>query len=167
MSLTTHLYRAAHNHPRGMADLAEALSTPDEPVSESSLQKKVNARYPGAHCSPEQAMRIMEHTGDHGYFFAQGRRLGYVSLPLPQLADGVDASTVQLMTSSIKEFGELMTEVAADLANGKVNDNEMDRIEKEGLEAIAAIPQMIAHAQQLNAAGKPSSVRGPVGLKAA
>lgn len=63
MSLTTHLYRAAHNSTLGMAKLAETISTPDEPVTESSLQKKVNMRYPGAHCSPEQALRIARLTG--------------------------------------------------------------------------------------------------------
>ena len=163
MSLTTHLYRAAHNCPLGMAKLAEAMSTPDEPVTESSLQKKVNMRYPGAHCSPEQTARLLELSGDHGYLFALNHRLGYAApWLLPQLADGMDSSAVALMSWSIKEFGELMSEVSKDLANGQVSDNEMMRIEKEGREAISAIQHMIAYAQQRNLALKPQAERAPL-----
>ena len=159
MILTTHLYRAAHNSTLGMAKLAETISTPDEPVTESSLQKKVNMRYPGAHCSPEQALRIMELTGDHGMLFEQCQRLGYVAMALPQLADGGDKSVLESMTTTIREFSEFMAEISKDLADKNVNDNELQRIEKEGSEALAAIQQLIAFAQQKNADAKPVAVR--------
>ena len=167
MNMTPHLYRAAHNYPPGMVELAKALDAPDEPVSDSSLQKKVNPRYPGAHCSPEQALRIMELTGDHGMLFAQCQRLGYVAMALPQLADGVNAPAVESMTATIREFSEFMAELSADLVDNKVNDNELARIQKEGREAIAALQQLIALAEQINERARPASMRGSVGLKAA
>lgn len=160
MNLTAHLYRAAHNFPPGMGTLASALG-----VAESSLQNKVSITNPGAHCSPEEMARILELTGDHGALHALNARLGYVALALPRMSDASDDSAVQLMTSSIKEFGELMAETSADLANGQVSDNELKRITKEGVEAIAAIQQLLAYVQQRNEAGKPVALRG--GLRAA
>lgn len=160
MNLTAHLYRAAHNFASGMSILATMLG-----IAESSLQNKVSITNPGAHCSPEEMARIMDITGDHGALHALNARLGYVALALPRPADSADDSAVQLMTSSIKEFGELMAETSADLANGQVSDNELKRITKEGVEAIAAIQQLLAYVQQRNEAGKPVALRG--GLRAA
>lgn len=160
MNLTAHLYRAAHNFAQGMGILASALG-----IAESSLQNKVSITNPGAHCSPEEMARILELTGDHGALHALNARLGYVALALHRLSDAADDAAVQLMTSSIKEFGELMAETSADLANGQVSDNELKRITKEGVEAIAAIQQLLAYVQQRNEAGKPVASRG--GLRAA
>lgn len=100
--------------------------------------------YHAAHCSPEEMARIMDITG----------------VALPQLSNFEDDSAVQLMTTTIKEFGELMAEASADLANGRVTDNQMARISKEGIEAIAAIQQLLSFAQQRNDASKPAAVRG-------
>lgn len=162
MNLTAHLYRAAHNFPPGMAALASALG-----IAESSLQNKVSITNPGAHCSPEEMARIMDITGDHGGLHALNARLGYVALALPQLSHAADDSAVQLMTATIKEFGELMSEASTDLANGRVSDNELARITKEGVEAIASIQQLLAFAQQRNEAGKPAGLRAAPGLRAA
>lgn len=154
MNLTAHLYRAAHNFPPGMGTLASALG-----IAESSLQNKMSITNPGAHCSPEEVARIMEITGDHGALIALNARLGYVAMALPQIGDSADDSAVQLMTVSIKEFGELMSGASTDLANGRVTDHELARITKEGVEAIAAIQHLLAFAQQRNADAKPAAVR--------
>lgn len=154
MNLTAHMYRAAHNFPPGMGTLAGALG-----IAESSLQNKVSITNHAAHCSPEEMARIMDITGDHGALHALSARLGYVAMALPQLSNFEDDSAVQLMTATIKEFGELMAEASADLANGRVTDNQMARISKEGIEAIAAIQQLLSFAQQRNEAGKPVALR--------
>jgi len=142
-------------HPPGMGTLAGALG-----IAESSLQNKVSITNHAAHCSPEEMARIMDITGDHGALHALNARLGYVAMALPQLSNFEDDSAVQLMTTTIKEFGELMAEASADLANGRVTDNQMARISKEGIEAIAAIQQLLSFAQQRNDASKPAAVRG-------
>ena len=109
--------------------------------------------------APEEMARIMDITGDHGALHALSARLGYVAMALPQLSNFEDDSAVQLMTTTIKEFGELMAEASAGLANGRVTDNQMARISKEGIEAIAAIQQLLSFAQQRNEAGKPVALR--------
>lgn len=66
------------------------------------------------------------------------RQRGGVFVKLPQISG--DGGPVQLAAlKAVEEFGHLMGEVGADLADGKLTRDECDRITREGQEAVTAI----------------------------
>lgn len=154
MDLTRALYRAVHGWPHGTEALAAALG-----MSRNSLLHKVNPAYPGAHPSPEEALAIMQTTGDHGAHHAQGAQLGYIHLPAPALLAVASDETAAELAASVREFGEFITRVAADLADGRCTANELMEIEREGGEAIVAMQRLLALARRLYAASVPAGLR--------
>lgn len=152
MDITRALYRAVHGFPLGTEALAAAIG-----IQRTSLLHKVSPSYPSAHCSPEEAVQIMQATGDHGAHHAQGMLLGYVHIPAPQIA-GAAGETMQQLAAAVREFGEFMMTAAADLADGHCTGNELAEIEREGADAIAAVQQLLALAQRMHAAGVPREV---------
>lgn len=149
MNVTAALYRAAHGFPHGMAALAGFLG-----ISEHSLQHKVSPTYPTAHCSPEEVLRICEVTGDLGPLQAMASRLGQMMTPMPS-ATAVDGDLARKLAETCREFGEFVSEISGDLADGKVTPNELQRIETEAGQLIGAVHKLLAHANAVAEAGKP------------
>lgn len=153
MDVTIALQRAVQGFALGTAALAARLNT-----SVHSLNHKVSPTYPGAHCSPEEALAIMQVTGDHGALHAQAMLLGYVLLPLPLQAHEPSEAALAL-ARSVREFGEFVSRVAGDLADGRCTANELAAIQAEGAEAQHAIQQLLALAQQMHTAGQVVALR--------
>ncbi len=151
MNVTAALYRAAHGFPQGMGNLAGFLG-----ISEHSLQHKVSPTYPSAHCSPEEVVRICEVTGDLGPLQAMASRLGQMMTPMPH-ATAVDGDLARKLAETCKEFGEFVSEISGDLADGRVTPNELQRIEREAGELIGAVHKLLAHANAMVEAGKPKA----------
>lgn len=155
MNITAALYRAAHGYAAGMSKLAEFLG-----ISEHSLNHKVSPSYPGAHCSPDELVAICEVTGDLGPLQAQAARLGQMLIPMPS-AEGLDGDLALKLATTCREFGEMVTEISGDLADGTVTQNEQRRIEREAGELIASIHALLHYTGGLAEKAK------PVHLKAA
>ena len=148
MDITIALQRAVRSFPLGTAALAARLE-----INATSLAHKVSPTYPTAHCSPEEAVEIMEVTGDHGGLHAMAARLGYVLIPAPGVDGGHES--LQALAATVAEFGQMCAEVATGLADGRVTDTERGRIEQEAAETLAAIERMLQVVARLNRAGKP------------
>ena len=154
MDITRALQRLVRNYKGGTESLAEAVY-----MSGTTLNHKVSPTYPTQWCSPEEMLGLMEQADDDGPLMVMAAARHYVLLPMPQLAgDATDACMARLL-DCIKEFSEFTQEIANDLADGKVKDNELKRIEKEGAEAITAIQRMIARAAAMHESGKPAHLR--------
>lgn len=153
MNITAALYRAAHGYAPGMPALAEYLG-----ISAHSLAHKVSPNYPSAHCSPDELVRICEVTGDLGALQAQAQALGQVLMPLPASGAAGGDDLARKLAASCKEFGDFVSEISADLSDGKVTPNELARIEREAGELIGAVHVLLAHAAALAAAGRPGGV---------
>jgi hypothetical protein len=143
MNITDALHRAVHSYPGGAESLAPRMR-----ISASSLSHKVSPTYPGAHCSPDEMAVIMELTGDHGPMQALAQRLGYVLLPVPAAVSSDQFA--QRLAASVREFGEFVAEVAKDLADNQVSDNELRRIERELAEMMGAAQALYAYAAGRN-----------------
>lgn len=154
MDITIALQRAVRSFEHGTPALAARLG-----ISQTSLLHKVSPTYPTAHCSPEEAVEIMQVTGDHGALHAMAGPLGYVLLPAPALhGQGESASA---LARTVAEFGEFAVATASALADGRVSDNERARIEREASEALAAIEQLLLIAARINRQGKPAGEPAP------
>lgn len=151
MNVTAALYRAAHGYLQGMGVLSGFLG-----ISEHSLQHKVSPTYPGAHCSPEEVVRICEVTGDLGPLQAMAIRVGQMLMPIPAFGQA-DGDLAGKLAETCKEFGEFLTEISGDLADGSVTPNEMKRIEREASELIGRVHMLLAHANAMAEASKPKA----------
>lgn len=150
MDVTLALQRAVRGFAHGTAALAARMR-----ISETSLSHKVSPTYPGAHCSPEEALEIMEATGDHSALHVQAKRLQYVLLPAPA-AEASRRGTVALV-QAVKEFGELAASAAESLDDGCITANELARLQREAAEAQAAIQELMRVAQAMHRAGVPEA----------
>lgn len=153
MNITDALYRAAHDYPGGIEALAVRMR-----ISPSSLAHKVSPNYPGAHCSPGEMAQICEFTSDHSPLQALAGQLGYQLLPIVQQGE-VDSEFTLRLARTVKEFGEFISEISTDLADGKVTDNELKRIERELADMVAASQALYAVAARINSAAKPAHLR--------
>jgi hypothetical protein len=153
MNITDALYRAAHRYPGGIEALAARMH-----ISPSSVAHKVSPNYPGAHCSPQEMVEIMEFTGDHSALQAMAGQLRYMLLPMVLPAgEQADGEFVQRLAGSCKEFGEFIAEISSDLVDGRVTDNELKRIEAELADMIAAAQALYAVAARINQSAKPKA----------
>ena len=75
------------------------------------------------------------------------RERGGVYVKLPEAPAG-SAELMQSLARSIKEFGEFASETALHVADGDVPRDQLDKITKEGQEAIEAIMAMMKLARQ-------------------
>lgn len=83
------------------------------------------------------AEKITLLTGDMRILQAFASNCGQMLVPLPSVASG-DNAMVRLAASA-KEFGDLVAEVSTDLADGRISDNELARIDRETGELIASV----------------------------
>lgn len=156
MNITDALYRAVHDYPGGSECLAPRMG-----MRASSLDHKVSPTYLGAHCSPDDMARIMEFTGDHGALQALGLRLGYALLHLAKPDAQLGPDFVHALSTTVREFGEFISEASTNLADGRVSDNELRRIERELADMMAAAQALYGLAARINRDAKPASDNAP------
>jgi hypothetical protein len=58
------------------------------------------------------------------------------------------------MLHAVKEFGDLASEAASDVADGTITARELHDIERHGYEAIAAITAFVELCREVNARGE-------------
>ena len=83
-------------------------------------------------------------------------------VPLPKLDPGQSDDCMLRLAATAHEFGKLCTEVAGDLVDGQISDNELARIDRECGRLIASVHSMRKALAQRNQAGKPLSERTAV-----
>ena len=154
MDITRALQRAVRDFPHGTKALAAALD-----MSPTTLLHKVSPTYPTQFCSPEEMLEIMRETGDTGPLVALADAVGCMVLPLPALsADGSDECTRKLL-DAVKEFSDFTQAMVESVEKDGINDNELQRLETEGAQAIAAIQKLMAWAGAKNTERKPAYLR--------
>lgn len=97
---------------------------------------------PGHKLGANMVLPIMEVTGSDEPMHFLARQRGGVFIKLPQVGPGDDPLQIAVM-KSVKETGEFLTELGADLADGDLSKDDCDRIEKEAHEAATAIMALI------------------------
>jgi hypothetical protein len=124
MNIFDAAYSTVHDYPGG----AQALG-PRIGKLGTSLSAEVK---PGplstAKFGLADALKIQALSGDHRILSAMAAELGYMLLPLPGL-DDAGTPCGRAMALVAKDFGELMGELAEDIADGVVTDNELRSIE--------------------------------------
>lgn len=100
------------------------------------------------------AEKMTELADDNRILSAWATARGQMLLPLPKIAAQLDDDCMIRLAGSAKEFGEVCSEVASDLADGTITDNELARIDRETGELIASLQSLRASLAVRNQASK-------------
>lgn len=125
MNLLDAAYNVVHDYPGGAQSLAPRMGK-----SPTTLAHEVSATG-AAKLGLLDAAKITHLTGDLRVLEAFAGNVGQMLVPLPFLVAVGSDDCMLALADTAKEFGELCREVAADLADGVISDNELKRIDKE------------------------------------
>lgn len=152
MSLLDAAYHLVHDYPGGAAALAVRLKK-----NQGTLCHELTATG-SAKLGLLDAKKLSDLTGDHRILQAWANEAGQMLVPLPLLGDQGDECLARV-SSTAKEFSDLLAAASTGLADGQVSDNEMDRIEREAGELFAAVHSLLQAVRERNQAGKPQHER--------
>lgn len=152
MNVLDAAYHTVHDYPGG----AEALAVRLGNKRGTSLSHEVR---PPAGSTAKlgllTAVEIMELSGDLRVLNAICARLNCAPpVPLP-VAGEEEGCAAALAAEVARDFAELMGEVARDVADSVITDNELRRLERCFGELVAAGQRMLGHFQRLNVDAKP------------
>jgi hypothetical protein len=140
-----------HDYPGGAPSLAPRIGK-----NATTLAHELNGTG-AAKIGLLDAEKITLRTGDMRILEAFALNCGQMLVPLPAAFDAdADDCMVRLATTA-REFGDLCTEVAADLADGSISDNELARIDRECGELMASLRPLREALARRNQAGKPTT----------
>ncbi|WP_051261841.1 phage regulatory CII family protein [Desulfovibrio inopinatus] len=125
-------------------------------VSCKAIAESLGKRYPTlmAELNPEQESHklgiellipIMQQTGSTTPLEYMAQRMGGVFVPLPKISE--EHANIKSI-EALREFTEFMTVVADAWSDGKITKAELERIDTEGGQAVAAIEALRLQAQK-------------------
>lgn len=134
------LYLIARRYPGGLESLALRLrTTPDV------LRNKLRAKVTTHHTYLEDFSEVLECAEEAKVedwnlpLQALCWRHRHVALPLPETGDAGDEALTTLICQTMKEYGDVADSIAQSLRDNRITDNEIESIEKQFTEAIAAL----------------------------
>lgn len=148
MHLRDVAFNVVHDSPGGAVSLAPRLGK-----SHTTLAHELNGTGT-AKLGLMDAEKITLLLGDLRILQAYAANCGQMLVPLP------DASVLQgddcmlRLAESVKEFSDVCREVGTDLMDGSINDNELQRIDRECGELIASVHALRESLARRNREGK-------------
>lgn len=149
MHLRDVAFNVVHDSPGGAVSLAPRLGK-----SHTSLAHELNGTGI-AKLGLLDAEKITMLTGDLRILVAFAANCGQMLVPLPNANAMLGDDCMLRLADTAHEFGELCREVGGDLADGKISDNELGRIDKECSQLMASLHALRESLARRNAAGKP------------
>lgn len=147
-------YHTVHDYPGGVAALATRLPR----KAESTLNQEVRPPTGSmAKLGIVDAAAIVTATNDYRIADAFCAHVGGMFVRFPTLDD--DQADVP-MAQLVREFSDVLSELARTLDDGAVNDNELRAARREWSELVAVGNSIVATLAARNLAQKPLSERG-------
>ena len=141
------LYDTIHHHPKlSIESIAEQLDMAPSYLYRAALpdmdmdgEKASGVRFP-----LKQIVPLIRITQDYQVLDHIEFTLGRVAVPLPPAEKKPVAEVNAAALNAVVKFGELIKEIQASLADGKITDEEQEDIDKEGRKAIQAIVVLLS-----------------------
>ena len=138
------LHTALHKAPSGLSveQVADVLG-----VSPTTLNIRVHPDYTTRHFHIEDMPAFVQSTGDDTPLHFLCEQCGGEFLRMPK----VEAKAIPVHVAcmdSVRQFGELMTECAQALADGRITLEESDQLAHAGYEAIHEILRLLKTAER-------------------
>ena len=149
MDLLDTAYNVVHDYPGGADSLGPRIDK-----NPTTLNHEVKGTR-DAKLGLLTAEKITQKSGDLRILQAFAANCGQMVLPLPEaLLKGSDEDCMLRLADTAREFGVLVKEVAGDMADGKISDNELKRIDRDCGRLIADLHALREALAQRNAEGK-------------
>ncbi len=144
-TLRDHAYNLARAYPGGAAALAVRMGKNPTTLSHELLGQGT------AKLGLEDAATMTALSGpDLRILEAWNAEHGLVVIRMPKLPADSAGGCMDRLSKTAQKFSDLVREVADDLGDGRVSDNELQRIEREGAELLAAVHALLGAARALN-----------------
>jgi hypothetical protein len=144
-TLRDHAYNLARAYPGGAKALALRME-----MNPTTLSHELRGQG-SAKLGLEDAAALTALSGDLRILEAWNAEHGLVVIRVPHLDSKPAGECMDKLSNTAKEFSELVTEVARDLGDGRLSDNEMADIERQAADLLAATHALLAAARALNA----------------
>lgn len=137
------LYTIARAYPGGIEALALRLQ-----MSPNVLRNKLRPNIDTHHVTSEEESLIMELCEEAGVkdplmpLVAKNWRHRMMAFPIPAVDTMSDHDLTEALCRAMKEFSDLATTASLAIADKKVTLAELDAIEKEAQEALAATAEL-------------------------
>lgn len=145
-------HKTVHNATHGgSAALATRLG-----MSVAVLNNKVNPSAPAHHLRLDEAMAIMEFTGDHSIIQAMAQRLGGVYCAVGVAAKKDDLIMTALSASACQ--GDVMSELHQALEDGKISCDQRVALNAKIQTALSELRALSQHVDEKHATDNPHIV---------
>lgn len=129
-------------------------------VGHQVLLNKVNPNNKTHHLNLAETVKMMQVTGDTRILEALANEFGGLYVPLA-IPSSVSPNLVGDLATMSAEFGALMREVAEDLADGAISDNELEDVEREAGNLRTALAVLLADLRRVNRDGHRRGEQSP------
>lgn len=153
-SENTHIDRAIYDTVHATAGGAKVVADRMQ-MRHQVLINKVGLNTPDHHLNIAELVRLMRVTQDTRILDALAGEFGGQFVPVPVSDAGGDPNLVRDLARISAEFGELMGEIAKDLSDGVLSDNELRRVEQEAHELRTALTTLMRDLRRLNQKSHP------------
>jgi hypothetical protein len=135
MTIYNAVYSTVHDYKGGSDAIATAIN-----INKQTLINKVNKNNSTHHITLDEALRLMKFTKDTQIIETLAEEMGGIFIPTSGSDDGIAINEISKLSI---EFGSLIQEVAKDICDNKISDNELARIQKESNELKTAINSLM------------------------
>jgi hypothetical protein len=104
----------------------------------------------GAKLGLQRAVKMTQRSGDLRILQAFSAACGQMCIPLPEALDLEGSDCMRALSETAHEFAQLCREVSESLGDGRVTDNELQRITREAGELTASLHGLISAATSKN-----------------
>lgn len=132
-------YRVAHDYKGGAVALAGRLGK-----NPGTLLNKLNPHHETCVLSLSDAVAISVVTGDRRILEAFAAVLDCAVIALPDHETTSDAALLDLLLHKDSELGDFASALSDAIADGKVTAAEFSAMEREGLQAVAALLTLLS-----------------------
>jgi hypothetical protein len=144
-TLRDHAYQLARAYPGGIEAIAHRMKK-----NPTTLGHELRGQG-SAKLGLEDAVILTDYSKDLRILEAWNADVGLVVIRMPDIPTGPIGGCLDRLSSTAREFSELVTEVAGDMGDGRISDNELRDIEREAAELLAAVHALLGAARTLNA----------------
>lgn len=149
MNVIDAAHRTVHNPKHGGSSAIAARMG----MSSNVLNSKVNPQTDTHHLRLDEALTIMEFTGDHSIIQAMAHRLDGVYCEVNSEPSKDDLIMTALSASACQ--GDVMAEMHKALEDGRISCNELKNLEQKIQTAMSSLQSLNSHAKIKHAKDNP------------
>lgn len=138
-------YRTVHESPGGATAVAEGIG-----IGKQVLVNKLNPNNNSHHLGLEEAIKLMEFTGDIQILHALAQGFSGIFIPLGNTPSISDNAVITDISDMSVKFGRLVQEVVEDAKDGEITSTELNRIEGEAMRLRTTLEALLSHVRAMH-----------------